>query len=83
MARPAPDNPTSCIWCGRRTDEDPDGAAFLFLAKRDGAFQVAPGHWLDNSPHIEGHQFFCHVSCFRESVPGPQQYALELALDEP
>ncbi|MDT5408455.1 MAG: hypothetical protein QOG14_675 [Mycobacterium sp.] len=82
MAEPPSESRTSCIWCGERTDEDPDGAAFLFLAKRDSGFHAAPDHWLDESPHIEGHQFFCHISCFRKSVPGPQQYALELALDE-
>ncbi|PZS24766.1 MAG: hypothetical protein DLM58_23925 [Pseudonocardiales bacterium] len=83
MAQAISDSQTSCIWCGKRTDKDPDGAAFLFLAKRELGFQAVPDHWLDESPHIEGHQFFCHVSCFRESVPGSQQYALGLALDEP
>ncbi len=74
---------TSCIWCGRRTDPSEDGASSLFLAKRAGEFTVRPGSWLDDSPHAEGHQFYCHVACFRASVPEPQQYALELALDEP
>ncbi len=82
MDQPSPDKPTSCIWCGKRTDEDPDGAAFLFLAKRDAGFKAVPDRWLDDSPHIEGHLFFCHVSCFRASVPDAQQYGLRLALDE-
>jgi hypothetical protein len=74
---------TACIWCGKRTDEDVEGAAFLFLAKRGADFQAIPDHWLDESPHIEGHQFFCHVSCFRASIPDSQQSVLALALDEP
>jgi hypothetical protein len=73
---------TVCIWCGQRTDEDETGASFLFLAKRDSVFQSAPAHWLDNSPHIEGHQFFCHVRCFRASVPTAMQPMLDLALDD-
>lgn len=72
---------TSCIWCGLRTDQSNDGAAFLFLAKRQGEFSSQPGKWLDDSPHKEGHQFFCHIACFRASVPEALQYALELALD--
>jgi len=57
-----------CIWCGEPTIEAKDGASFLFLAKRDGQFWTVD-EWLDRSPHIEGHQFFCHVRCFRASVP--------------
>jgi hypothetical protein len=72
---------TSCIWCGRRTDERDDGASFIFLAKRQGEFIARPDNWMDDSPHKEGHQFFCHVACFRASVPEGLQYALELALD--
>jgi hypothetical protein len=74
-----------CVWCGQRIDpEQGDCASFLFLAKdSSGKFVSAPGHWLDQSPHLEGHQFFCHVRCFRGSVPEAQQPWLELALDEP
>lgn len=71
------------VWCGQRTDDAPDGASFIFLAKRDGGFTAQVDQWLDQSPHAEGHQFLCHVSCFRASVPTSQQYALELALDLP
>jgi hypothetical protein len=72
-----------CIWCGERTDAEEDGAAFLFLAKRGTVFTSKPDRWLDESPHAEGHQFFCHIKCFRASVPEERQYALELALDLP
>lgn len=77
--------PAVCIWCGQRIDPgDDSGASFLFLAKSPaGGFVSAPDHWLDESPHLEGHQFFCHVRCFRGSVPEAQQKWLELALDEP
>jgi hypothetical protein len=73
---------TTCIWCGERTDEAADGGSFLFLAKGDSGFERSPTHWLDSSPHLEGHQFFCHAACFRASVPEGQQYALLLALDD-
>ncbi|MFF2388013.1 hypothetical protein [Agromyces sp. NPDC058104] len=73
----------SCIWCGQRTDDAADGASFLFLAKRGGAFTSRVESWLDDSPHAEGNQFFCHVACFRNSVPEDRQYVLELALDLP
>jgi len=72
-----------CIWCGKATNANDDGASFLFLAKREGNFTSQPANWLDQSPHIEGHQFFCHVACFRASVPEGQKFALELALDMP
>jgi hypothetical protein len=74
-----------CIWCGQRIDPaDESGASFLFLAKGPSeGFVSAPDHFLDQSPHLEGHQFFCHVRCFRGSVPQAQQQWLELALDEP
>ncbi len=71
-----------CIWCGKRLGQDPEGSSFLFLAKRGVTFEASPEHWADSSPHLEGHQFFCHASCFRASVPQDQQYALRLALDE-
>lgn len=70
-----------CIWCGERLGDAPCGASFLFLAKRGVGFERNPAHWLDNSAHL-GHQFFCHVACFRASVPEKQQYALRLALDD-
>jgi hypothetical protein len=73
----------SCIWCGKRTDASEDGASFLFLAKIGDGFTTRPESWLDESPHAEGHQFFCHISCFRASIPASQQYLLELALDLP
>ena len=83
MTDPGSPQETSCIWCGKRTDEDDDGASFLFLAKRLSGLESKPEHWLDSSAHLEGHQFVCHASCFRASVPAEQQPWLELALDEP
>jgi hypothetical protein len=82
---PAPGEFTLCIWCGERIGSaEEDGASFLFLAKdSSGAFASNPGRWKDQSRHLEGHQFFCHVRCFRASVPEAQQSWLELALDEP
>lgn len=74
---------TSCIWCGKRTDSAEDGASFLFLAKRGDEFVSRPESWLEQSQHAEGNQFFCHISCFRASVPASLQYALELVLDLP
>lgn len=82
MPQSSDDKPTACIWCGKRTDETEDGASFLFLAKTDDGFTSRPGAWLDCSPHAEGHQFYCHLACFKASVPEPQQYGLLLALDE-
>lgn len=73
---------TTCIWCGKRTDAALDGGSFLFLAKRDDAFTSSPKAWLDTSPHAEGHQFYCHLACFKASVPEERQYGLLLALDE-
>ena len=70
-----------CIWCGDEIEEAQDGASFLFLAKRGGRFAVV-NNWLDRSDHLEGHQFYCHVRCFRASVPEGQQTALSVALDE-
>jgi hypothetical protein len=83
--QPSAGRPALCIWCGQRIDlADEGGASFLFLAKGPaGRFVSAPDHFLDQSPHLEGHQFFCHVRCFRGSVPKAQQQWLELALDEP
>src|SRR5262249_662357 len=77
--------PALCIWCGQRIDPaDDSGASFFFLAKDSaGKFVSAPDHWLDQSPHLEGHQFFCHVRCFRGSVPKAQQQWLERAVDAP
>ena len=71
----------TCIWCGKRIDDDDDGASFRFLAKRNGQF-VNTADWLDRSPHLEGHQFFCHAQCFRASVPEERQSVLAFALDE-
>jgi hypothetical protein len=84
-ARASPQRSTVCIWCGERIDPaEEDGASFLFLAKdSSGTFVSAPDHWMDHSPHLEGNQFFCHVRCFRSSVPEAQQCWLELALDGP
>lgn len=82
-ARVASTTNTSCIWCGQRTDGTDDGASFLFLAKQGAEFTRQPGSWVHPSPHAEGHQFFCHVACFRTSVPEDQEYLLELALDLP
>jgi hypothetical protein len=72
----------SCLWCGEAIDDDDDGAAFLFLAKRDGKFSLTDD-WLGRSPHLEGHQFYCHVRCFRASVPAQGQDVLTVAIDEP
>jgi hypothetical protein len=80
----SPERPPLCIWCGECIDTTEDGASFLFLAKdASGGFITVPERWKDNSPHIEGHQFFCHVRCFRATVPDAQQPWLELELDEP
>ena len=73
--------PMDCIWCGRDIEGAPDGASFLFLAKRNGRFYMVD-EWLDRSPHLEGNQFYCHVRCFRASVPAEHQTALSVALDE-
>ena len=54
---------------------------FLFLAKGRSGFAPADTY-ADRSPHLEGHQFFCHARCFRSSVPQAMQYGLRLALDE-
>ncbi len=72
-----------CIWCGQSTVGAEDGASFLFLAKRGLEFTSEPDRWMEDSPHKEGHQFFCHIACFRTSVPDALQYGLSLALDEP
>ena len=71
-----------CIWCGRPCA---GAASFLFLASRGGEFVVGrPGDgWADQDEvTLEGHQFFCHATCFKDSVPEAQQYGLRLALDE-
>lgn len=69
------------IWCGVSIDEAADGASFLFLAKRNSRFGVVD-EWLHRSEHLEGHQFYCHVRCFRAPIPAGQQVPLSVALDE-
>lgn len=70
---------TLCIWCGRRADSQDDGGSFLFLTMRDGEFQAAFGD--QPGLNLQGLQFFCHATCFRDSVPAERQHWIDGLLD--
>lgn len=45
-------------------------------------WRPSDGWTIQDEVTLEGHQFFCHAACFKDSVPEAQQYGLRLALDE-
>lgn len=79
MPQPSLSNGTLCIWCGKRADDQDDGASFLFLTMRDGEFQAV----FDEQPalNLQGLQFFCHARCFRGSVPAERRHWIDGLLD--
>jgi hypothetical protein len=82
MPQPSLADGTLCIWCGKRTNDDEDGASFLFLAKRDGDFQAISGEQLPAAPNLQGLQFFCHARCFRDSVSEQRRVWIDSMLEE-
>ena len=75
------DDGAECLWCGEAISGAGDGGSFFFLTHLDGTFGFTH-RWPQESPRLAGHQFFCHVRCFRASVPEEWQSRLRMALDE-